>query len=593
MAKIKIHCPECSQKIGVDESAAGTTGDCPTCGSSLLIPEDPAQPVTILVRRPLPPGALISDEENEETTRLKKELAIAHEDLARLRTQLEQSAHEFERFRITLDGMAELRVHLAAEREKSAALAKERDATASQLAEAGDLKLAGEALTHEITRLQQQLTSAARERSALQKSARESDERARSAHLELDQLSNKGDPKGNSLREAVERMTGWERERAVPRPAILPDPATLEALSVARADLASSHAELAKAKARLAELESALSVVTREREEIRADLANRKAAVPDPAAAGGAPADLPAARAELVDTSAALSSAKSTIADLESSLSALTRERDQARAELAARSAAVSEPTATPALAASEEQFTAARAQLAESNARLGELEASVSALTRERDEGRAELARREADLREAAAALRTLRAESDQSKANAAEAIGRRDLALGSKQSEIELLRRTIAEMKGGGVAEPKGETQITERLRQIERQLSEGQDSMRATKNERFKLRERLAKVDADPQSADAAIAEELRRQLNELLARDEAMKKYGQVLLAEQENLKRRLPPKFVEPIKPSPERTAPAPAPAPSKAPLPPPEPSTGAPAEPGVAEEKSN
>ena len=660
MAKIKIHCPECSQRIGIDESAAGSTGDCPTCGSSLAIPSDPTQPVRILVRRPLPPGALLPDEENEETTRLKKDLAAAHEELTRLRTQLEQSTHEFERFRITLDGMAELRTHLAAERGKSAALAKERDAIASQVAETGDLKLAGAALTHEVARLQQQLATAARERSALQKAARESDERARAAHLELDQVNAKLDQKGSSLSDAVERMTSWERDRAAHRPTVLPDPATLEALSAARADLATSHAELAKAKARLAELESALSVVTREREEARADLAKHKAAAPDPesliatqagltaaqakldnanaaltaarsrmaklessvsavtrerdevraelaarpaasepaetASLAASEAELTAARTKLNDANAALTAAKSRMAELEATVSALARERDEARTELAARPAAVSEPEEAPAVAAAQAEVTAARAEMTETKSRLADLEASLSAITRERDEGRAELARRDAAQREAAATLRALRAESDRSKAEAAEAIGRRDLVLGSKQSEIELLRRTIGEMKGGSVADVKGEVQITERLRQIERQLGESQESLRAMKNERFKLRERLAKIDSHTAAADAANGEELRKQLNELLARDEAVKKYGQVLLAEQENLKRRLPPKIVDPTKPPPESLLDQPPAPPSEAPgpppeaPPPPEPSAGTPAESGVAQE---
>ena len=38
MADIRFHCPECRQKIAVDESAGGMQVDCPNCRSTLIIP---------------------------------------------------------------------------------------------------------------------------------------------------------------------------------------------------------------------------------------------------------------------------------------------------------------------------------------------------------------------------------------------------------------------------------------------------------------------------------------------------------------------------------------------------------------------------
>ena len=51
MADIKFHCPECQQKIAVDESAAGLKVDCPKCRSALVIPAAATAPVQVVTRR--------------------------------------------------------------------------------------------------------------------------------------------------------------------------------------------------------------------------------------------------------------------------------------------------------------------------------------------------------------------------------------------------------------------------------------------------------------------------------------------------------------------------------------------------------------
>ena len=53
MAEIKFRCPECTQKIAVEASAAGVKIDCPTCHSRLVIPNSETGPVEVLVRRNL------------------------------------------------------------------------------------------------------------------------------------------------------------------------------------------------------------------------------------------------------------------------------------------------------------------------------------------------------------------------------------------------------------------------------------------------------------------------------------------------------------------------------------------------------------
>ena len=51
MADIKFHCPECDQKILVDDSAAGMQIDCPSCRSALIIPAQTGAAVQLVTRR--------------------------------------------------------------------------------------------------------------------------------------------------------------------------------------------------------------------------------------------------------------------------------------------------------------------------------------------------------------------------------------------------------------------------------------------------------------------------------------------------------------------------------------------------------------
>ena len=80
MPDIKFHCPECSQKIGVDETAAGLSIDCPTCRSSLVIPVSSAAPVAVTVRRKLAVLAGSADSAYAELERRQKAYLKGAED---------------------------------------------------------------------------------------------------------------------------------------------------------------------------------------------------------------------------------------------------------------------------------------------------------------------------------------------------------------------------------------------------------------------------------------------------------------------------------------------------------------------------------
>src|SRR3954463_5672791 len=79
MGDIKILCPQCKQKIGVDDSAVGVKIDCPRCRSTLVIPPTADAPVEVVVRRRL---AMISEQHEElhgvlEKKRQEADAAIA------------------------------------------------------------------------------------------------------------------------------------------------------------------------------------------------------------------------------------------------------------------------------------------------------------------------------------------------------------------------------------------------------------------------------------------------------------------------------------------------------------------------------------
>ena len=64
MADIKFHCPECQQRIAVDETAAGIAIDCPYCKAGIIIPARGTDPVQLTRRSAANGGgAVVADPE--------------------------------------------------------------------------------------------------------------------------------------------------------------------------------------------------------------------------------------------------------------------------------------------------------------------------------------------------------------------------------------------------------------------------------------------------------------------------------------------------------------------------------------------------
>ncbi|HYR57672.1 MAG TPA: hypothetical protein VEO95_03540, partial [Chthoniobacteraceae bacterium] len=135
MADIKFHCPECEQRLAVDESAAGMKIDCPRCRSSLVIPASADAPAKVVHRRQLAVLSGSADSAYEELERKQRELSQALEEAARLRTESERSKTELARAREDLAAAAQRAITPAAAPESESVRA-ENEQLRSQLADA-------------------------------------------------------------------------------------------------------------------------------------------------------------------------------------------------------------------------------------------------------------------------------------------------------------------------------------------------------------------------------------------------------------------------------------------------------------------------
>src|SRR5580700_5374026 len=106
MADIRFQCPECRQKIAVDDNAAGMQVDCPNCRSSLVIPRVSEEAAEITVRRRLVSATGHADSAYEELERKQKELASALQEAARWRADTEHSREELIKLREDLAATA-------------------------------------------------------------------------------------------------------------------------------------------------------------------------------------------------------------------------------------------------------------------------------------------------------------------------------------------------------------------------------------------------------------------------------------------------------------------------------------------------------
>lgn len=102
MAEIKFRCPECTQKIAVEASAAGVKIDCPTCHSRLVIPNSETGPVEVLVRRKLAIVGGSSDAVYAELQKAQAKAEKAVEELNQLREKHTSALQDAQKEKETL-----------------------------------------------------------------------------------------------------------------------------------------------------------------------------------------------------------------------------------------------------------------------------------------------------------------------------------------------------------------------------------------------------------------------------------------------------------------------------------------------------------
>lgn len=99
MPDIKFNCPECTQRIAVDWTAAGLNVDCPACRSTLVIPATSESAATVSVRRKLAVPAGGQDALYAELEKRKTELDSAVAESLKLRADAEKAQNEAEQAR--------------------------------------------------------------------------------------------------------------------------------------------------------------------------------------------------------------------------------------------------------------------------------------------------------------------------------------------------------------------------------------------------------------------------------------------------------------------------------------------------------------
>ena len=341
MADLKFHCPECDQRLAVDESASGKQFDCPRCRSALVIPAAAGDPVKVVTRRRLAALAGSSGSAYEELERKQSELATALEEAAKLRAEGERAKSELVRLRQDLAAAAGRSVTPAAVSEAERVVTenaqlrgKLADAEAARDVLAGraaslEAPSAGDA--NDATIAKQQLETARGELARLQE----------------------------ALAAATAERDRWKVE-------------TVQATETSR-DFDTAKATLARREARIDELTVSEAAIRRERDELHAQLTDVRAQV-------AAVAEARQQReAELEEVQHRLAS---TAADREAALHQLTEQKETAGN-------------------LTQLKFTALQ-QAEDYRTQVAQLSDELHARTLERDQAGQALADREASLRSA-----------------------------------------------------------------------------------------------------------------------------------------------------------------------------------------------
>jgi chromosome segregation ATPase len=452
MADFKFHCPECRQKIAVDEAAAGLRIDCPRCRSTLVIPAGATAPVTVEVRRRLAAMAGADTDvyaaleqahtklnaTQEEVARLRATARDAEEEVRRSREEVSAATREAESVKTERDDLAGRLAETQAQLQAHAAERKEAESSTAQLAKLHDQL---ETLTAERDSLRINGQHASREAEAL-RSALTKLEMAGARQVEQNgalveaEVQRRTETVSAQLAEMRSWATGLSREVADLQ----------RQLESANADRAAARAELATRGGSLDEVASSAAAARAQAEELQARL---NAALADVSRGEHEAAQAREASSRL---EAALRERETAIAETNRALEATRAELARDRERLAGIEGDLRDTHEKLSRAGESEQSLRELAE--EARKAVEDRDARIAALNTHRDRLDAELARNATATGAMARELETARAERDALKATLAgfEVELERDLKhLHAVEAERDALRDELDELKAG----------------------------------------------------------------------------------------------------------------------------------------------
>jgi chromosome segregation ATPase len=252
MSEIRFRCPECTQKIAVDASAAGVKIDCPTCQSRLVIPRSDDAPVEVLAKRKLVIAGDAADAVHEELQKAQTLAEKATHELQRVRAESAKTAQESRKEVEALrEQLNKAQTDLAAAAGKDAELTEARSATAALRTEFTNLQATHDETQKRLAAVAEQLGTLQRERDELAMAGRE-------AEALRGQLA---DFKKDIERAQSDAMTAETAHRA-----------QLDAVkgteTAVRAELETAQAQRTQAEARLAEQAEKFTALEAERTQL-------------------------------------------------------------------------------------------------------------------------------------------------------------------------------------------------------------------------------------------------------------------------------------------------------------------------------------
>jgi chromosome segregation ATPase len=457
---LKLHCPECQQRIVVERTASDERLYCSLCGAELIFPLAAAND-SAAAQAELPSAEALRqqiDAQNAELMGARAEAAFAHDAADQLREETAQLRQQLEVFRAERDGLQkkveqaerdaqklrEAQQQFAKEtgevRTAMEAAVRERDTLAKNLTDLARIRTERDTATAELAALRNELKRVRAETSGTAQKNDQALAEARRAETEvkglLVSLTAEMHEKLSAARQATATATATAKERDELK-------AQVSSLSVDRDTLrASLERALSELKdARAAHVQDSES--TKTVDALLNNLHEREA-------------DLAAVKEKLREALAACAKAEAELSAAQAARTLAETEKAALKTQLATSEKAVADQTHV--IAAMAEEVATGREQL--------------HGALKERDETRRNLAEKE----------NALAAQAQQAAQNAG-----RDETMAKLTAECDALRRDAS-------AQQSAFAELNSRIGQLEEELSEAQHLAAAQTSECEQLRQQL---------------------------------------------------------------------------------------------------